>query len=113
MFIVSNITVFYFSPKSIEDFNLGSLAVCPLNTNKNADNETKSIPKLDYNLNDDLHDLTVNDPCEIFYNECLNNLNICHNLYECSTDIFHSLVFINGLTYFLPMGYNVKKKLFD
>lgn len=89
------ITVFDYSPKSIEDFNLETFAICPLDTKKNTDDKTKSIPQYD-NLNDDLqlHDLIVNDPCEIFYNECLNNLNIYHNLYEYSTDIFHSLVSI-------------------
>lgn len=36
----------------------------------------------------------LNDPCTIYVNECMNNINICYNLYEKSTDIFHSLVIV-------------------
>jgi hypothetical protein len=52
-------------------------------------NSAKEETKLMSHDNNDL-----NDPCAIFINECMNNLKIYYNIYEKSTDIFHSLVIV-------------------
>jgi len=75
--------------------------VCSLETlNINAAEESKTIS---YGINniikDDFNDPILNDPCTIFTNECMNNLNIYHNLYERSLDIFHSLVNLYAYNY--------------
>eukprot|EP00102_Acyrthosiphon_pisum_P013096 XP_008182521.2 PREDICTED: leucine-rich repeat and guanylate kinase domain-containing protein-like [Acyrthosiphon pisum] len=67
-------------------------AVCSLETNTNAAEESETIAYRNNDIKDDFNDPVLNDPCTIFTNECMNNLNIYHNLYEKSLDVFHSLV---------------------
>jgi len=69
-----------------------AVAVCSLETNTNAAEESKTIAYRNNDIKDDFNDPVLNDPCMIFTNECVNNLNIYHNLYEKSLDVFHSLV---------------------
>lgn len=58
----------------------------------NAAEESKTIPYRINDIKDDSNDPILNDPCTIFTNECMNNIDIYHNLYEKSLDVFHSLV---------------------
>jgi len=58
----------------------------------NAAEESETIKYRNNDIKDDFNDPVLNDPCTIFTNECMNNLNIYHNLYEKSLDVFHSLV---------------------
>lgn len=43
---------------------------------------------------DNFNDPNFNDSRVVFTNECMNCLNICFNIYEKSTGIFHSLVLL-------------------
>lgn len=49
--------------------------------------------------------------CTVFTNECMNNINVCYNLYEKSSDIFHSLVSCN--VSFSVYSINCIKLIFD
>lgn len=63
-----------------------SSIICPLDVNQNDSDETKMVLQ-NYN---DLED--HNDPCGVFINECMNNLNRCYDFYENKSNIFHTLV---------------------
>jgi len=65
-----------------------SFPVCSLD--HTAKIKVTSKDKIDFD--DDLDDSILNDPCVIYTNECINNLDIYNNIYEKSSGIFHSLV---------------------
>ncbi|VVC40486.1 Leucine-rich repeat,P-loop containing nucleoside triphosphate hydrolase,Leucine-rich repeat domain, L [Cinara cedri] len=70
------------------DISLETFTVCSVDTTKNSNGEIKKMTQAK----------TIDDsyePCRVFTNECMNNLNVCLNLYEKSTDIFHSLIYVD------------------
>jgi len=69
-----------------------SNTICSMETNTNAVEENKTIMISNNDFKDDFNDPNLSDPCKIFTNECMNDLNIYHNLYEKTLNVFHSLV---------------------
>lgn len=88
--------MYCFSSKP-EDSILKPFAVCSPDTNKKSNDEMQIFSNSSI---DDPY-----DPCTVFKNECMNNLNICLNLYEKSTDIFNSMVPQNSQVQFTSIYY--------
>lgn len=77
--------MYCFSSK-LDESILKPFAVCSPDTNKKSNDEMQIFSQVNSSIDDSY------DPCTVFTNECMNNLNVCLNLYEKNTDIFNSMV---------------------
>lgn len=72
--------------QELTNIDFDSSIVCPLDVNKNDSDEAKIILQKYNELED------YNNPCVLFINECMNNLNMYFDFYEKKSNIFHTLV---------------------
>lgn len=79
----------YVTSLNTDEILLKSSNVCFSYDDENANYKTKTVF---HNNNDFEYNSDCNDPCAVFTNECMNNLEMCNNLYKRNTAIFHSLV---------------------